>query len=95
MSDWWELTIIFDDLETQAKVDGELHFPYDEANLVVSYISSEWDVLPEELEETVQWTDTRMHVGCDILDPLARVIEYALMHSVPKKVILRRNGERI
>lgn len=92
--DRWTLTVEFDPLETQQRADPDLAFPRDECSRVIAHLLKKWGLLPEELQETAEWTSTRLTVTSDVLDPLAVALGFITMHTVPTAVRLIRDSER-
>lgn len=93
--DEWTLVIEFDDLPVQAKADPELTFPRDECSRLIAHLLKVWAMLPEQLEEVAEWTSTKITLQLDDMAYVGHVLEWLVGDSVPKSVVLTRNGERL
>lgn len=89
----WRIEVEFDSLEVQAAKDPENGFPGDDVSRTVAFISREWALCPEELQEIAQWTDTTLVIESEIIDAFDEVLHHLVMGTSPKKIIVERTGE--
>lgn len=93
MEERWTLEVTFDLLEDQAKSDlGENH-GVDEAFRFARFAAEQSGGLWEEIREIIKWPkgSRTVTVSSDILDYLARLQDWATMHTIPRQVKLTRN----
>lgn len=86
----WTLTVTFDSLATQERIQPEYAFPNDGCSRLIAHLLDVWGLVPEELPEVADWTDTTITVTSDTLDALAPLARWVAMHTLPKDIRLTR-----
>lgn len=89
----WSLRVEFDPVETQVDRDPENAFPKDESSRFVAFLTERWGLLPEDLEEEVDWTPTTVVANADVLDYYSETLEWLTMCAIPKSISLTRNED--
>jgi hypothetical protein len=60
----------------------------------IGHVLTTWGGLPEEIMEDIAQEGTTITVVGDMLDPFMELIEWAGMHTVPKRLVLERQVPR-
>jgi len=92
VEDRWVLVVELRTREEQVESDPELTFPNDEASRIVRRVTDLWHLLPEQVEECVRWTDTRLEVTGEILDYFLDLLPWVMMETIPLRLELSRVG---
>jgi hypothetical protein len=90
--DNWMLVIEFDPPKVQADSDPESAFPYDAVSRIVSHVSELWSLIPEDLDNVVEWDDTRVVLHVGVLDYLRDLLPWVVMRTIPLSMTLTRHG---
>lgn len=89
----WSLYVTFDSYEIQAQ--GEMLNPLGDKAALEGYVLREFGGLPEELPEIwLDHEDGRIEISTEVLDFLAKVMDWITMHTIPQEIKLVRNGDR-
>lgn len=89
----WTLAVEYDDLDTQARRDPQSAFPDDDASRLIRFLIDEWGLFPEDLDELVTWSSTRVTSQAEVLDYLIRAVAWIPLHTTPKTLTLTRNDD--
>lgn len=83
----WSLHVEFDPYNPE---DEESR---DETYLFMMHVARTFGGLWEEIREVMRHEKgtTRVEVSCDLLDYLARVMDWVMFHTIPKEIRLVRN----
>lgn len=89
--DRWTLTVTFDIKQDQP---ADLTAQGGECRLLIDYILGAWGISEETLSEIAAWNYHWLRVHSDMLDPIADVMAWVTLHTVPCTVNLQRNESR-
>lgn len=89
----WSLEVTFDLMEDQTRNDGGEYEGVDEAYRFAKFAAVQSGGLWEEIREMIKWPkgSRTVTVTADVLDYLARLMDWATMHTIPRQVKLVRN----
>jgi hypothetical protein len=87
----WSLVVEFDDWENQDNCE------MDEAFAFSLFVGRTFGGLWEELREIMKWEKgtRQVEVSSNMIDYLAKLMEWIMYHTIPKQVELKRNGNRV
>lgn len=95
--DWrdnWSLHMEFDSYQEQMERESMCH-PLGDMASVEEYVLREFGGLPEELGEVLRSEgDGKLELTVDILDFAAKVMEWCVFHTIPRRLELVRNSIR-
>jgi hypothetical protein len=92
--DRWTLTVTFDSIADEIKA-GFYEGGIGEAAEFYQYIRRYWDAGESAyLDEDTSLVGETVQATCGMLDPFIEPLQWLLMHSVPKSVLLERDGGR-
>jgi len=86
----WTLKITLRPYSEQREIDPEPVF--DDASRIISHLIEYWGILPEDMVETADWTETNVEVrDIEVLDALIDPMNWIMMHTIPRKIELIRD----
>ena len=89
----WTLTVQFDKRQVQDAA-AMLETDYEE-RMFMRYLWGMWSGLPEENNEDIQRNGQTVTATSDVLDPLMEAIRWVGFHTVPVRLELTRNEDRM
>jgi hypothetical protein len=92
--DRWLLHVVFDPIDVQEQSNPEIAFPNDDASRFLMYLQQRWHEDLEDLEEHTTWNEEEVRTYSPVIDSFSEVLEWLIMHTLPKEIRLTRMEER-
>lgn len=87
----WTLTIEFDPPNVQEERNPALVFPFDEASMIVNYVTGIWSEYDDDDESRwIKRGGETVEITIDMLDPLIPIMELIATSTVPLRMELKR-----
>lgn len=92
----WTLTVEFDSI---SEVRASPRYMGDESPLgevaeFYAWLREYWCADPDDVDEYIEWNGETVTATTDILDALAKPVDHAMYHGIPKRIEVKRNEPR-